>query len=94
MSTPVRRQSRLLSAFFNVVMLVGGAGLVFAMIARFHAGDAFQRYKNWQGLWVSWGELLVFAGVAWCAVAIGGLWAWIARKREESSFIEKYGRER
>jgi len=87
---PVRRQSRFLSVLFSVVMLGGGVGLVLAMVAHFHAGTAFHRYKNWQGLWVSYGEVLVFAGVACGAVLVGGLWAWISRRREESSFIKKY----
>jgi hypothetical protein len=84
------RQSRLLSVLIAVVMLAGGIEVVLAMVARFHDGTAFQRYKNWQGLWVSYGEVLVFGAVAWAAVLVGGLWAWLARRREESSFIKKY----
>ena len=87
---PVRRQSRLLSVLFTIVMLVGGAGLVLSMIALFQTGTAFHRYKNWQRLWVSYGEALVFVGVASGVAIVGGLWAWIARRREESSFIKKY----
>ena len=87
---PVRRKNRLLNALFAVVMLFGSAGLVLAIIGQFRAGTAFQRYKNWQGLWVSYGELLVLVGVIWCALLVGGIWAWIARRREEASFIKKY----
>jgi hypothetical protein len=87
---PGRRQNRLLGVLFFVVMLACGVGLVLGMIARFSAGTAFNRYKNWEGLWVSYGEILVFAAVAWIVVVVGGLWAWIAQKREESSFIKKY----
>jgi hypothetical protein len=88
-SMPVRK-NRLLNAVFAVVMSCGGVGIVLAIIGQFRSGTAFQRYKNWQGLWVSYGELLVFVGVAWGAVLVGGLWAWIARRREESSLIKKY----
>jgi predicted small integral membrane protein len=79
-----------MSASFAVVMLFGSVGLVLAIVGQFRAGTAFQRYKNWQGLWVSYGEILVLVGVIWAALLIGGVWAWIARRREESSFVKKY----
>jgi len=34
--------------------------------------------------------ILVFVGVVWSALLVGGVWAWIARRREESSFMKKY----
>jgi predicted small integral membrane protein len=79
-----------MSALYAVVMLFGGVGLVLAIVGQFRAGTAFQRYKNWQGLWVSYGEILVFVGVVWSVLLVGGVWAWIARRREESSFLKKY----
>jgi len=82
-----------MSALYAVVMLFGGVGLVLAIVGQFRAGTEFQRYKNWQGLWVSYGEVLVFVGVVWSVLLVGGVWAWIARRREESSFLKKYGKD-
>ena len=91
-SGPTKRPGRVLTTIFAVVMGLTAVGLVFAFVAKFKSGTAFQRYKNWQGIWVSYGDLTVFAVVIVVVGMLGVLYSWFARRREERSMIEKYRR--
>jgi hypothetical protein len=84
------RPGRFLTAIFAVVMSLAGAGLVIDFILKFRSGASFQRYKNWQGLWVSYGDMTVFLIVAFAAGIVGSIWSWVARRREERELIESY----
>ena len=89
-SISTKRPGRILTTIFGVVMGRAAVGLVLEFVARFRSGTAFQGYKNWQGLSISYGYMTVFAVVVFVVVLLGLLYSWFARRREERSLIEKY----
>ena len=71
-------------------MGLAGVGLVIDFVRTFRSGTAFEGFKNWQGLSVSYGGMTVFLCVAFVTATVGLIWSWIARRREERLLIESY----
>jgi hypothetical protein len=88
--SPMPRPRPVLMALFSVVMGLSGIGLVFALVVKFKSGTAFERYKNWERMWVSYGEMTVFFVVALVAGIARLIWSRLASRREERLLADAY----
>ncbi len=89
---PAPRRGRLSAKVFFVMLVGLLAGAVIEAVGRLDGGTALQPYRDWRHQWTGYGEALPTVGVVWLVGGVWVLWSWLARKREEASFVRKYGK--
>lgn len=55
--------------------VLGAWAFLGGLTKEWRSGAGFVRYKNWQGLWVSHADGLIFAAVAAMVMILGALWS-------------------
>lgn len=91
---PGRRPGRFVTTVCLLAVNVSAIGLVVELVAKVKRGTVSQRYKNWQGLSISYTDMMVLFAVALAAATLGLVWSWLARRREERQLIEAYRKKR